>query len=181
MDRNSQQPIPAVGDELETGYTITSRQSTMAPQRLRKWHLVLSSRATRHRSVPFPIHQTSTNSCIVWKGKSVWVYYVLRRRLAERKPVIWYREGSCLLFVEEGVYQAPDNFRPSFFHKFVWTIVDSDDSKEGIPTGLVPHGTRLFMIYSTSPSKERWKRLHKTTSTIRIIMNTWTRTEISYA
>lgn len=44
-------------------------------------------------------------------GKSVWVYYVLRRRLEERKPVIWYRDGSCLLFVEEGVYQALDKFR----------------------------------------------------------------------
>jgi len=114
-------------------------------------------------------------------GKSVWVYYVLRRRLAERKPVIWYREGSCLLFVEEGVYKAPDKFRPSFFHKFVWTVVDSDEFEEGIPSHLVPQGTRLFMIYSTPPNKERWKRLNKTVSAFTIIMNPWTRTEISYA
>lgn len=117
----------------------------------------------------------------VLKGKSVWVYYVLRRRLAEKKPVIWYQEGSCYLFVEEGVYQAPDRFPSNYFHKFVWTVVDSDESKEGVPPHLVPHNTRLFAIYSTSPSKERWKRLHKTTREHKIFMNPWTRTEISYA
>ena len=27
---------------------------------------------------PFPVHQTCTNKCIAWKGKSVWVYYIFQ-------------------------------------------------------------------------------------------------------
>ena len=45
------------------------------------------------------------------KGKSVWVYYALRRCLAESKPVIWYYCGACYLFVEEGVYRCPPILR----------------------------------------------------------------------
>ena len=223
--RNSQQPIPAVGDELESedcmdvDFDVNDISADVIPgcyvlnigikglERSKIWiradyirvynYLETINDGTSEAEgvapgaiitgqpgigeFPFSVHQTSANKCIVWKGKSVWVYYVLRRRLAERKTVIWYREGSCLLFVEEGVYRSPHNFSPSSFHKFVWTVVDSDEAKEGIPPHLVPHGTRLFMIYSTSPSKKRWKRLHKTASTIKIIMNPWTRTEISYA
>lgn len=129
----------------------------------------------------FLFHLPSTNTCIVCKGKSIWVYYALRRRLAEMKPVMWYRGGTRYLFVAEGVYQAPRCYDSTHFHKFVWTLVDSDEAIDGVPSRLVPHGTRLFVIYSTSPHKERWHRLHKTVSSFRVIMNPWTRTEISYA
>ena len=43
-------------------------------------------------------------------GKSVWIYYALRRFLAERKPVIWYMDQTRYLFVEESVYKVPDEF-----------------------------------------------------------------------
>jgi len=126
------------------------------------------------------LHQISTKVCMVHKGKSVWVYYALRRRLAERKPVIWYREGHCFLFVKEGVYQSPPAFLVSYFRTFVWTLVDSDEAS-CIPSHLVAHGTRLFVIYSTSPHKERWSRMHKTVRQSIVVMNAWTRKEISYA
>ncbi len=60
------------------------------------------------------------------------------------KPVIWYLE-----------------FGASDFQFFVWTLVDSDEAGEGVPHRFVTHETRHFVIYSTSPSKERWSRLHK--------------------
>ena len=113
------------------------------------------------------------------KGKSVWVLYALRRRLAEQKPIIWYRNKNCYLFVEDGVYQAPESFNQSTFRSFVWTLVDSDEAVAGVPERLVTHGTRMFVIYTTSPRQERWSRLHKTVRTIRVIMNPWTRGEIS--
>jgi hypothetical protein len=72
----------------------------------------------------------------------------------------------------------PDNFQKAEFKTFVWTLVDSDEAKEGVPPYLVPHGTRLSVIYTTSPRKERWSRLHKTTRDVRVIMNPWTRKEI---
>lgn len=84
------------------------------------------------------------------QGKSIWIYYALRRRLAEKKPVIWYRDHSCFLFVEEGVYEVPSGFKSSSFRVFVWTLVDSDEAAEGVPPRLITHGTRLFAIYSTS-------------------------------
>jgi hypothetical protein len=115
-------------------------------------------------------------TCI--KGKSVWIYYALRRRLAERKPVILYYQQRCYLFVDEGVYETPYGFPPGYFKTFVWTLVDSDANKEGVPPNLVDHGTRLFVIYTTSPRKERWSRLHKTVRDITMIMNPWTREEI---
>ncbi|KIM39972.1 hypothetical protein M413DRAFT_29116 [Hebeloma cylindrosporum] len=88
------------------------------------------------------------------KGKSVWVYYGLRRCLAESKPVIWYHDGACHLFVNEGVYKMPADYG---IKGFIWTLVDSDESPEGIPSRLACLGTPHFPVYSTS-RKESWSR-----------------------
>jgi hypothetical protein len=45
----------------------------------------------------------------------------------------------------------------------------------GVPEHLVPHGTRLYPIYVTSPVKQPWSRLEKTTSPLVAVMNPWTR------
>jgi hypothetical protein len=63
------------------------------------------------------------------KGKSFWIYYALRRRIAERKPVIWYHEKTCFLFVNEGVYHMPKDFLPGYFKSVIWTLVDSDGAR----------------------------------------------------
>ena len=55
----------------------------------------------------------------------------MRRRFAEKKPVMWYRASVLFLFVEEGVYQSTTYFCPTEFKKPVWTLVDSDDSPDG--------------------------------------------------
>ena len=114
--------------------------------------------------------------CIINTGKSIWIYYALRRRLAERKPVIWYFRKTRYLFVEEGVYKVPDKFHD--FEVFVWTLVDSDDAKDGVPENLVMQDTRHFVIYCTFPSQDRWSRLHKTVRNAIIIMNPWKSKEI---
>ena len=115
------------------------------------------------------------------EGKSVWVYYALCRRLVERKAVIWYRDRLCYLFLKEGVFVAPPDFPSSYFRIFVWTLVDSDENKEGAPPRLLTPGTRLYVIYVTSPRKERWARMNKTVRDVRIIMNPWRRKEINNA
>jgi hypothetical protein len=106
----------------------------------------------------------------------MWIYYALRRRLAERKPVVWYLDKKRYLFVEEGVYLVPYEFRA--FKAFAWTLVDSDESQDGIPEYLVVQNTRHFVIYCTSPNQERWRRLDKTVVFIRLIMNPWKSKEI---
>ena len=111
------------------------------------------------------------------EGKSVWVYYALRRCLAERKPVIWCYRTYFYLFVKEGVYGMPDDFQKAHFEQFIWTLVDCDEA-QGVPESLVPHGTQLFVIFSTTPSRDRWSRLHKTVRPITAIMNPWKRKEI---
>jgi hypothetical protein len=64
---------------------------------------------------------------------------------------------------------------------FVWTLVDSDSSQEGVPPHLADPGTGHFIIYSTSPQKERWSRLHKTTQVSIVVMNPWTMAELVQA
>jgi hypothetical protein len=57
------------------------------------------------------------------------MFYALRRCLAEKRPVIWRNNKEYI---------------------FVWTLVDSDDSKSGIPEELICQGSRVFTIFATS-------------------------------
>jgi len=91
---------------------------------------------------------------------------------------MWYYQGQCYLFVHEGVFLVPDRFPPGLFKTILWTLVDPDESREGVPKELVAHGTHLFVIYTTSPCQERWDCLHKTVHDVTIIMNPWTKKEI---
>ncbi|KAF8271397.1 hypothetical protein EI94DRAFT_1720516 [Lactarius quietus] len=113
-------------------------------------------------------------------GKTYWVLYALRRRLAERKPVIWYRELNLYLFVADGVYMAPQYFRPSTFQALVWTLIDTDEV-DGVPPLLVGSDTQLFIIFSSSPKPSRWSNMRKTTQCVICIMNPWTKKEIAKA
>ena len=112
------------------------------------------------------------------QGKSFWIYYAARRLLAEKRTFIWFYKARYYLFVQEGVYKLPSDWEHDDFRYIMWTLVDSDQSKAGVPEVLVPQGTRLFAIYVSSPAADRWSRLHKTTRPIRIIMNPWSRRSI---
>jgi hypothetical protein len=115
---------------------------------------------------------------IAHQGKSFWIYYAARRRLAEKKPFIWFYQARYYLFVQEGVYELPSDWKHGDFRYIVWTLVDSDQSSTGVPEVLVPQGTRLFAIYVTFPANKRWSRLVKTTRPIRMIMDPWSRRSI---
>ncbi|KAH9043153.1 hypothetical protein EDB85DRAFT_1885551 [Lactarius pseudohatsudake] len=96
-------------------------------------------------------------------GKSYWIYYAMRRRLAEKKPVIWYRDSTLFLFVEEGVYQTPEHFRSTTLKTLVWTLVDSDESPSGVPSRLAVRGTKHFITFTTYPQPDRWQHMEKST------------------
>ena len=108
------------------------------------------------------------------QGKSVFLLYMLRRRCAEKKPVIWYDGRDGYIFVDDGVYKMAPDFQINEFKIFVWTLVDSDQAPDGVPPDLVRNRTPLFVIYASSPNVARWKRLHKTVHSITVIMNPWT-------
>jgi hypothetical protein len=126
------------------------------------------------------------------KGKSYWIFYAMCRRLAERKPVMWYR-GSMerlFLFVEEGVYLAPSIYPFTELKNRVWTLIDADlDEYEGtrlpdscrVPPNLAVQDTKNLVIYTTPLQRGRWKRLGQTTRRTFAVMNPWTREEISQA
>jgi len=62
------------------------------------------------------------------------------------KPFLWFYKVKYYLFVNEGVYKLPPDWAHDDFHCIVWTLVDSDQCKEGVPPDLIPHGMLLFII-----------------------------------
>jgi hypothetical protein len=88
-----------------------------------------------------------------------------------------YYDQRTYLFVNEGVYWIASDFQWRHFKTTVWTLVDSNQAEEGVPHNL-GLGMTLYVIYTTSPYRERWSRLHKTMRDITVVMNPWTRKEI---
>jgi len=137
-----------------------------------------------HRDYPLPMVRTGKTPCAVLTGqpgvgKSVWIWYAARRRMAAKEPFLIYYGSKLRLFVEEGVYDVPYGWKNDDFQYFMWTFVDSDESPEGIPSRFVRLSTPLFVIFATSPVEKRWKRLNKTMEEPKIIiMNPWSKSEI---
>ena len=105
---------------------------------------------------------------------------MLCRRLAEKKPVLWYHDSRLYLFVSNGVYESPKNISSALFRTRVWTLVDVDNDKL-FPPVLSQQGTNNLIIFATSPKKERWASLEEKMTWDVAIMNPWTRREISEA
>ena len=120
-------------------------------------------------------------SQILRLGKSVWRWYALRMCCAQRKPVIWYSNDTCWLFVEEGVFRQPTTFDALCYETVVWTLVDSVDTPLGPPTGLIMHGTRHFIIYTSSKTPSRWEKINQSMTLAVCVMNPWSRAEIHKA
>ena len=114
-------------------------------------------------------------------GKSKFLTYAMRRCCAERRPFIFYRNYKYYLFVQEGVFRNPSEFSSHQYQTYVWALVDADEDQSGIPEGLIARFTQLFTIYSSSPVRSRWDRVHKTVDERVIVMNPWTRKEILQA
>ncbi|KAI9442334.1 hypothetical protein H4582DRAFT_2109937 [Lactarius indigo] len=114
-------------------------------------------------------------------GKSYWLLYALCRRLTEGKPVIWFHSARRYLFVKEGVFVISSDYPSSGFKTRIWTFIDADDSRDGIPDYLAPQMTNHLIILSSPPHRARWVSLTKTTLCSIVIMNPWTREEISKA
>ena len=156
------------------GYTITLRHVPL--------HRAPAAVVTGQPGIgefSFSLYQTVTNVCVVRKGRASGyiMHCVDALQKGSQSSGIENRIVFCLY--KMACREAPPEFRPCF-NSFVWTLVDSDET-ERVPSHLVPHGTRLYTIFSTSPSVKRWSRLHKTVRLGIIIMNPWTKAEIRYA
>ncbi|KAH9050181.1 hypothetical protein EDB84DRAFT_1555539 [Lactarius hengduanensis] len=97
-------------------------------------------------------------------------------------PVIWFRSAKRYLFVDEGVFVVPPDYPSTDFKTRIWTLIDADDSKDGIPDCLAAlQETNHLIILSSSPKSSRWKLLTRSTLCSVAYMNPWKREEISKA
>jgi hypothetical protein len=127
-------------------------------------------------------HHFLNTSLSLCKGKSYWIFYAVRRRLGEKKPFIWYFDRKWYLFVEDGVFQCPEDFSTTPFRRVgLWVLADADNAPLGVPTELAQSESKLHTIFTSSPREERWKVLLKTTSCTQLIMNPWSWDEIYQA
>ncbi|KAF8516580.1 hypothetical protein BU17DRAFT_50754 [Hysterangium stoloniferum] len=115
-------------------------------------------------------------------GKTLWQIYAARRCASEKRPFLWLRKDQYTLFVEEGAYELPTSWRHRDFlpSTRVWVFVDSE-SDPGALTMLTSVGTEFVVFFTTSPSEQRWHKLHKTTSYNLFIMNPWSIGEMKQA
>ncbi|KAH9176571.1 hypothetical protein EDB89DRAFT_2065396 [Lactarius sanguifluus] len=65
-------------------------------------------------------------------------------------PVIWFRSTQRYLFVEEGVFVVSPDYPSTDIKARIWTLVDTDDSKDGIPDYLAPHETNYYIMFLSS-------------------------------
>jgi hypothetical protein len=89
--------------------------------------------------------------------------------------------ASCFLFVEDGGFQQDvESVSVDDFALFLWAFIDADALSTGIPEKLVHH-TNLYIMFTSSQKRDRWKTLTKCTDCVEIIMNTWLVEEIRQA
>jgi hypothetical protein len=164
-----------------SGFTTTSRITTTEEETVGARRQQLCSPDNRASVSPYVKVIYYSLPFIFYIGKTVWLYYALRRCLAEKRPVIWCYRQKPYMFVEEGVYEMGKHFQEATYKIDVWTLVDSGQSPSGVPIDFVQHNMFFFVIYATPPVKERWSHLHRTVSETVVVMNPWTRGEIHRA
>ena len=125
----------------------------------------------------FILERTDTRT----EGKTYWILYAVRRRLGEAKPFLWYFAARWYLFVQDGVFEYPGLLNSTLFARYIWAFVDGDESPSGVPPGLTAVESKLFTIFTSFPSEDRWKPVTKNTYPITLIMNPWTWEEMTKA
>src|ERR1700721_93761 len=107
------------------------------------------------------------------------MYYALRRRIGESKPILLYRGSESYLFCSAGVlFVPPGRFQ---FNSRMWTIIDSIYASGSLPVSMYGITANIFPIYLTSPRQSRWSNANQWWSIHRVIMNPWTKAEMAYA
>lgn len=91
--------------------------------------------------------------------------------------MIWYRASTRYLFVKDGVYKGPKEFKSTELKAMIWTLVDSDELAT-VPPELAVQQTKHLIIFTTSLQPSRWKPLRGTTIPGVILMNPWTSEEL---
>lgn len=94
-------------------------------------------------------------------------------------------QNGYYLFTESGVTAVP-NWSPFFWKNEYedppWCLIDSANSVNGIPSAMSSNKqSGVNPVYVSSPTVDRWKKLHQSKTRYLAIMNPWTREEIDVA
>jgi len=74
-----------------------------------------------------------------------------------------------------------ENIRVGDLKPFLWAFVDADERSTGIPDRLIHSDAKLYIVFTTSPKRELWKRLEKSALSATVIMNPWSLEELGQA
>ena len=114
----------------------------------------------------------------------MWIGYALIRRLADSLPTLILNGGNYYSFTSDGVlcHGKSPAIRPNFHateEQPIWCLIDSVDSKGGLPSSLTGHlSFKILPIYVSSPTVGRWAKLEQSKKFRVVYMNDWCLDEI---
>ena len=122
------------------------------------------------------MHGPSSSSSI---GKTLFLLYVLARRLHQRKPVAFQIDGKkYALFRPDGVTLHDSSSRNNHVPKDTWALSDADTSPERNQICFAFLQSEFHIIHTSSPSSSRWKSWVKRVGAGKYIMDVWSLQEV---
>ncbi|KAH9004464.1 hypothetical protein EDB86DRAFT_1945988 [Lactarius hatsudake] len=106
-------------------------------------------------------------------GKTCFLYYLLFRRLSERRPVALEQPDFFILFHEGGVYRYPLRADTRYLPEGTWVLSDSNDEAPQ-PCSTFKNAAKLrtvWLIQTASPLKKRWEDWVKYCDADMFVMN----------
>ena len=113
-------------------------------------------------------------------GKTCFLYYLLCRRLGEKKPVALQLSKYIFIFQDHGVSRHPLDADPDVFPKDTWALCDSDEKTPHPCTAFLEAAGqyRAWIVQTTSPLESRWKGWFSHHAADIFFMNCYTLNEI---
>ncbi|KAH9010689.1 hypothetical protein EDB84DRAFT_1570276 [Lactarius hengduanensis] len=106
-------------------------------------------------------------------GKTCFLYYLLFRRLSERRPVALEQPKFFILFHEGGVYRYSLNADTRYLPDGTWALSDSNDEAPK-PCTTFRSASKLrtaWIVQTTSPVETRWRDWRKYCKAGMFVMN----------
>ena len=127
--------------------------------------------------VKFRRHTSQPTHLTQYLGKSLGRFYLLRRLIGERLPVLWVRSGHIYLFATDGVWGIRAE---SFSSKSLYTVFAIADAFDHRYVEKLLGDIHTLLVYHSSPREKIWTRWSalRDTPPLVITMNPWQRVEL---
>ena len=122
-------------------------------------------------------------------GKTVFLFYALIQRILNaQSTILRYEDGRYIGFDNRGckAFGAHPQGDPDWvYDDRTWVLADTQykaaENPTGIPTAPLTSVTSFFVVFSTSPKRERYYDWAKINSCLYLYMKPWTWEEIHFA